>query len=55
MTGDEFLFRARDSARVYEVTSQARKNLLQQLLSGLGIAARSAFDLIVLLHRPWSH
>ncbi len=54
-TGDEFLFRARDSARLYEVTTEARKNLLQQLLSGLGIAARSAFDLIGLLHRTRSH
>ena len=35
-TGDELLFRARDEARLYEVTTEARKNLLQQLLSGLG-------------------
>ena len=43
-TGDEFLFRARESARLYEVTTEARKNLLQQLLSGLGVAAQSAAD-----------
>jgi serine protease SohB len=47
MTGDELLFRARDSARLYEVTTEARKTLLQQLLSGLGVAAQSVADLIV--------
>ena len=36
MTGDDLLFRARDSARLYEVSTEARKTLLQQLLSGLG-------------------
>ena len=46
MTGDELLFRARDSARLYEVSTQARKNLLQQLLSGFGSAAQKAADLI---------
>jgi serine protease SohB len=44
LTGDELLFRARDSARLYEVSTEARKNLLQQLLSGFGVAARSAVD-----------
>jgi serine protease SohB len=43
-TGDELLFRARDAARLYEVTTEARKTLLQQLLSGLGVAARKAAD-----------
>ncbi len=43
-TGDEFFFRARETARLYEVTTEARKNLLQQLLSGLGIAAQRAAD-----------
>jgi serine protease SohB len=46
MTGDELLFRARDSARLYEVSTQARKNLVQQLLSGFGTAAQNAADLI---------
>jgi serine protease SohB len=46
MTGDELLFRARDSARLYEVSTQARKNLLQQLWSGFGTAAQTATDLI---------
>jgi serine protease SohB len=43
-TGDDWLFRARDSARLYEVTTEARKTLLQQLLGGLGVAARRAAD-----------
>jgi serine protease SohB len=44
MTGDELLFRARDKARLYEVSTEARKTLLQQLLSGLGGTARKAID-----------
>jgi serine protease SohB len=43
-TGDELLFRARDGARLFEVTAEVHKTLLQQLLSGLGVAARSAAD-----------
>jgi serine protease SohB len=43
-TGDELLFRARDSARLYEVTTEARKTLLQQILSGFGAAARRTAD-----------
>jgi serine protease SohB len=46
-TGDELLFRARSEARLYEVTTEARKTLLQQLLGGLGIAAQKAADFIV--------
>ena len=46
MTGDELLFRARDSARLYEVSTEARKTLLQQLLGGFGVAARKAADVI---------
>src|SRR5271165_6524123 len=45
-TGDEYLFRARDSARLYEVWMAARKTLMQQVLSGIGGAARAA-DFIV--------
>jgi serine protease SohB len=44
MTGDELLFRARDKARLYEVSTEARKTLLQQVLSGLGGAAQKAAD-----------
>jgi hypothetical protein len=29
-------------ARFYEVRTEARKNLLQQLMSGLGVAAQKA-------------
>ena len=46
MTGDELLFRARDGARLYEVSTEARKTLLQQLLSGLGVAVEKAADLV---------
>ena len=42
MTGDELLFRAREGAALYEVTVEARKTLLQQLLGGIGVAIRSA-------------
>jgi len=45
-TGDEWLFGAHESARLYEVSSEARKNLLQQLLSGLGVAAQRAADFL---------
>jgi serine protease SohB len=44
MTGDELLFRARGEARLYEVSTEARKTLLQQLLGGLGVAARRVAD-----------
>ena len=41
-----FLFRVRDSARLYEVSTEARKTLLQQLLGGFGVAARKMADVI---------
>ncbi len=44
VAGDELLFRVRDSARLYEVKWEARKTPLQQLLGGLGVAARRAAD-----------
>jgi serine protease SohB len=43
-TGDELLFRAREGARLYEISTEARKTLLQQLWSGLGAAAQKATD-----------
>jgi serine protease SohB len=46
-TGDELLFRARGEASLYEVSMEARKTLLQQILGGLGIAARSAADFVL--------
>ena len=46
-TGDAYLFRARETARLFEVSTEARKTLLQQVLSGVGFAARSAADLVL--------
>src|SRR5271166_1536864 len=43
-TGDAYLFRARESARLFEVSTEARKTLIQQILSGVGFAARKAAD-----------
>jgi serine protease SohB len=48
-TGDEFLFRARESSRLYEVTTEARKNLLQQLLSGFVAAAQQSAAIVAAL------
>jgi serine protease SohB len=45
-TGDELLFRSRVEARLYEVSTEERKTLLQQLLGGLGVAAQKAVDFI---------
>ena len=55
MTGDELLFRARGEARLYEVSTEARKTLMQQLLGGLGVAVRRAADLVFKLRggRAW--
>jgi serine protease SohB len=39
---DDYLFRRRDAASIYEISSATRKTLLQQILSGLGFAARAA-------------
>ena len=47
VAGDELLFRARDGARLYEVRWEARKTPLQQLVSGLGVAARKAADFAI--------
>ena len=44
MTSDELLFSARASARLFEVAMEARRSLLQQLLGGFGVAARSIAD-----------
>jgi len=44
LTGDELLFRARESARLYEVTVETKKNLMQQLMGGIGVATRRAAD-----------
>ena len=47
VTGDELLFRARDSATLYEISTEARKTLLQQVLSGFGAAAQRAADAVI--------
>jgi serine protease SohB len=41
---DAYLFRQRDSARIFEISSATRKTLLQQILSGFGFAARAALS-----------
>jgi serine protease SohB len=46
MTGDELLFRARAEARLYEVSTEARKTLLQHLLGSFGVAFRTAAGLM---------
>jgi serine protease SohB len=38
---DDYLFRRRDAARIYEISSATKKTLLQQILSGFGFAARA--------------
>jgi serine protease SohB len=43
-TSDELLFRARGEARLFEVAAEQRKSLLQQVLGGLGVAARSVLE-----------
>jgi hypothetical protein len=40
------LFRIRDSARLFEVTTEAKKTLLQQLLGSFGSAVSKAIDFI---------
>ena len=42
-TGDELLFRARADARLFAVIAEERKNVLRQLLGGLGSSARLAW------------
>ena len=44
-TGDDLIFRMKDEARLFEVTTPARKTLLQQLLGGLGLEGPSALAL----------
>ena len=44
-TSDGLLFSLRGEAKLYEVALEARKSLMQQILSGFGFAARSALGL----------
>ena len=44
---DDYLFRARDHARIYEISIKEHKSLPRRLLDGFGLAARRAADLVV--------
>ena len=39
---DDYLFRIRDQARIFEVSSEERKSVLQQIFNRLGFAAQAA-------------
>ena len=39
---DDYLFRVRDQARIFEVSSEERKSVLQQIFNRLGFAAQTA-------------
>ncbi len=43
-TSDELLFGARGEARLYEIAVEQRRPLVQQILSGFGVAARNALE-----------
>ncbi len=47
LTGDDLLFRARDGARIYEVTTEARKNLLERLSGAFVMLTERARDVAV--------
>ena len=47
MTGDDLLFRARDGARLYEVTTEARKTLLERLSGAFAMLTERARDVAV--------
>ena len=44
---DDYLFRRRDGADIYEISSEERKSLLQQILSRLGFAAQAAAGFVM--------
>lgn len=46
-TSDELLFGARGEARLFEIAVEQRKSLIQQVLGGFGVAARSALESVV--------
>ena len=47
MTGDELMFRARDAARLYEVTTEERKTLLERLSGAFAMLTERARDVAV--------
>ena len=44
---DDYLFRARDRARIYEISMREHKSLPRRLLDGFGLTAQRAVDLVV--------
>jgi serine protease SohB len=46
-TSDDYLFRARDRARIFEISMQEHKSMLRRLLDSVGLAAQRAADLVV--------
>jgi serine protease SohB len=53
-TGDDLIFRLKDEARLFEVSTAAHKTLLQQLLGGLGFEAPSALELLGAIGKAFS-
>ncbi len=52
MTGDELLFRARDKARLYEVSTEARKSFLERLTGAFAMLMERARDVAIEALRP---
>jgi serine protease SohB len=44
---DDYLFRVRDQARIFEVSSEERKSVLQQIFNRLGFAAQTAARFVI--------
>ena len=44
---DDYLFRIRDQARIFEVSSEERKSVLQQIFNRLGFAAQAAARFVI--------
>ena len=44
---DDYLFRVRDQARIFEVSSEERKSVLQQIFNRLGFAAQAAARFVI--------
>ena len=52
MTGDELLFRSRDGARLYEVSTEARKTFLERLTGAFAMLMERARDVAIEALRP---
>jgi serine protease SohB len=46
MTSEDYLFRARREARLFEVTSEAKKGLMARLRGGAGVESFDVMDLV---------